>query len=291
MVRRLILLAVVGLMVALVPTEWVGAGARGSANVAALQVALRQRGFYGGPVDGFLTGATVEALVAFQRQAGLVPDGIPGARTRLALGVLGGPDLGSRPLALGAVGWDVAQLQFLLAWHGFPSGPFGVELTPRLEAAVRRFQRFARLPPVGVAGPATLAALHRPLPTSPLRLDWPVQAPLGDGFGPRGDGFHAGLDLLAPAGTPVQAAASGRVVWAGPRWSFGNAVLVAHGRGVRTLYAHLSRIEVVLGQRVAAGEEIGRVGASGRASGPHLHLEVRVRGAAVDPLPALPLSR
>ena len=62
---------------------------------------------------------------------------------------------------------------------------------------------------------------------------------------------------------------------------------IAHGGGVRTLYAHLSRIEVHVGERVQAGWEVGRVGATGDATGPHLHFEVRVRGAAADPLPAL----
>lgn len=264
-----------------------GAAARGSSDVAALQVALRQKGLYPGTIDGYLNDATIQALVAFQRKAGLTPDGIPGPRTRRALGILGGPELGSRSLGLGAAGWDVAELQFLLAWHGFPSGPFGTQFTERLQAALLRFQRFARLPAIGVAGPATIAALQGPLPTLPIHLRRPVDAPLGDGFGPRGEGFHAGLDFTAPAGTPVGAAASGRIVWAGPRGTFGNAVLIAHGRGVRTLYAHLSRVDVVLGQRVAAGDEIGLVGSSGRVSGPHLHFEARLRGAAVDPLPAL----
>ncbi len=283
-------LAFLGIVVALALASAPAAGsaARGSSDVAALQVALRAKGLYAGPIDGFLDDATLQALVSFQRRAGLPPDGIPGPRTRQALGVLGGPELGSRPLSLGAQGWDVAELQFLLAWHGFPSGPFGTTLSDRVQAALRRFQRFARLPATGIAGPETVAALAGPLPSSPLRLAWPLQAPLGDGFGPRGQGFHAGLDLLAPAGTPVAAAAAGRVVWAGPRDSFGNAVLLAHGRGVRTLYAHLSRVDVTLGQRVDRGQEIGLVGSSGRASGPHLHLEVRVRGAAVDPLSALP---
>jgi murein DD-endopeptidase MepM/ murein hydrolase activator NlpD len=283
------LLAVTGALVAaLALAGSSAAAARGSSDVAALQVALREKGFYQGAVDGFLGDSTIAALISFQRRAGLPPDGVPGPRTRQALGLLGGPELGARPLALGAVGWDVAELQFLLAWHGFPSGPFSVSFTPRLEAALRRFQRFARLPVVGVAGPATVDALQGPPPSSPLRLAWPLAAPLGDGFGPRGAGFHAGIDLTAPAGTPVQAAAAGRVVWAGPRGSFGNAVLIAHGRGVRTLYAHLSRVEVALGQRLAQGQEVGLVGASGRATGPHLHFEVRVRGAAVDPLSALP---
>jgi murein DD-endopeptidase MepM/ murein hydrolase activator NlpD len=114
-----------------------------------------------------------------------------------------------------------------------------------------------------------------------------MQAPLGDGFGPRGNRFHAGLDLTAAAGSPVGAARAGRVVWAAPRGSFGNAVVVAHGRGVRTLYAHLSALSVTLGERVETSEQIGLVGSTGRAYGPHLHFEVRVRGAAVDPLPAL----
>jgi murein DD-endopeptidase MepM/ murein hydrolase activator NlpD len=68
---------------------------------------------------------------------------------------------------------------------------------------------------------------------------------------------------------------------------WGLLVAVAHRDGTRTLYAHLSRVEVRVGERVQAGWQVGRVGATGHASGPHLHFEVRVRGAAVDPLPAL----
>jgi murein DD-endopeptidase MepM/ murein hydrolase activator NlpD len=108
-----------------------------------------------------------------------------------------------------------------------------------------------------------------------------------DGFGPRGDRFHAGVDLPAPMGTPVEAAASGRVVWAGVRAGWGLVVTLAHTHGVRTMYAHLSRDSVQLGQHVAAGTTIGLVGATGDATGPHLHFEVRLRGAAVDPLPSL----
>jgi murein DD-endopeptidase MepM/ murein hydrolase activator NlpD len=76
-------------------------------------------------------------------------------------------------------------------------------------------------------------------------------------------------------------------VWAGPLGSFGNAVVVAHGSGVRTLYAHLSQIDVSLLDRVSTGSPIGTVGSTGRSTGPHLHFEVRVRGAAVDPLDPL----
>ncbi len=258
----------------------------GSPDVAALQVALRAANAYSGIVDGLQGPETTAALVAFQERAGLVPDGIAGPRTRRALGPLGTPELGARPLAAGATGWDVAELQFQLAWHGFPSGPFDGAFGSRLEAAVRRFQRFARLPSIGVAGPRTIAALARPLPASPLRLRGPVEAPLGDGFGPRGNAFHTGFDFVAPRGTAVGSARAGRVTWAGPRGSFGQAVVIAHGSGVRTLYAHLSRVDVVVSERVAAGEQIGLVGSTGRSTGPHLHFEVRLRGAAVDPFGA-----
>jgi murein DD-endopeptidase MepM/ murein hydrolase activator NlpD len=195
--------------------------------------------------------------------------------------------LGRRELALGSRGWDVAALQFALAWHGFPSGPFDGYLGAHTDRALRRFQRWAALTPDGTAGPSTYAALRKPLPRSPLRLAHPLVAPLGDPFGPRGNRFHAGIDIPAPTGTPVAAAASGRVVFAGPSGSgWGRMVLIAHGSGVRTRYAHLSRIDVRLGQRVAISSIVGRVGSTGEATGPHLHFEVLVRGANVDPLSA-----
>jgi murein DD-endopeptidase MepM/ murein hydrolase activator NlpD len=261
--------------------------AAGDADVAALQVALRAADAYGGEVDGWRGPATDGALLAFQQRQGLEPDGIVGRRTRHALGRLGRPELGTRSLALGALGWDVAELQFRLAWHGFPSGPFDGAFGPRLEAAVLRFQRFARLPRVGMAGPRTVAALRAARPRSPLELERPVVGELGDGFGPRGGSFHAGLDFVTAAGTPVQAARAGRVVWAAALGSWGNTVVIRHGRGVRTLYAHLSRIDVGLLDRVALGSRLGTVGSTGRSTGPHLHFEVRVRGAAVDPVGAL----
>ena len=262
--------------------------ASGSPNIAALQVGLRARGLYAGTVDGVLGPGTEQAVRRFQRRAGLAADGVPGARTRKAMGRYGrrGP-LGRRELALGSRGWDVAALQFALAWHGFPSGPFDGYLGAHTDRALRRFQRWAALTPDGTAGPSTYAALRKPLPRSPLRLAHPLVAPLGDPFGPRGNRFHAGIDIPAPTGTPVAAAASGRVVFAGPSGSgWGRMVLIAHGSGVRTRYAHLSRIDVRLGQRVAISSIVDRVGSTGEATGPHLHFEVLVRGANVDPLSA-----
>ncbi len=187
--------------------------------------------------------------------------------------------------------WDVAELQFSLAWHGFPSGPLDGVLGPRTLAALIRYQRWAGLPPIGVAGPATIASLARPPARCPIPLVWPLAGPIGSPFGPRGDRFHTGVDLEADLGAPVAAAAPGRVEFAGyADGGWGNLVVVASADGIETLYAHLSRVLVAADETVAAGARLGLVGATGDATGPHLHFEVRVRGAAVDPLPALPAS-
>lgn len=275
------------LVTAVVAVPAAGAGPATRSDVAALQVALRSAGMYGGTINGAPGPATTEAIIAFQRRQGLAPDGIAGPQTRRALGRLGKPGLGARALASGMEGWDVSELQFLLAGHGFPSGTFDGHFGASLEAAVRRFQRHAGLPQTGVAADQTRAALRQPVPASPLRLAAPTAAPVGDGFGPRDDRFHAGLDFLAGQGEPVSAPRAGRVAWAGPRGSFGNAVVIAHGSGVRTLFAHLSRVDVTVGQRVSAGQTVGLVGSTGRSTGPHLHFEVLVRGAAVDPRGAI----
>ncbi|MCG5055663.1 MAG: M23 family metallopeptidase [Myxococcales bacterium] len=103
-----------------------------------------------------------------------------------------------------------------------------------------------------------------------------------------GDGrFHAGIDLAMPAGTPVRAALAGVVKGAGARGGYGNAVEIDHGNGLTTLYGHNAHLEVEPGQRVKAGQIIAEVGQSGRATGPHLHLEVRVDGKPTNPRAAL----
>ena len=286
--RTLAALLVLAAAFALAPSAW----ARGNAGVAALQVALRAHHLYGGTIDGVRGPATRRAVRRFQRSHGLTVDGIAGPRTRRKLGRLGRHTLGSRVLYTGRVGWDVSALQFLLAWHGFPCGTFDGGFGWHTDAALRHFQRWAHLGVDGVAGPATLRALHGPVRSSPLRLRRPVAArTLSDRFGPRGTGFHPGADYPVAYGTRVHAAGAGRVVFAG--WDpggYGNLVVIRHrspsGR-VGTWYAHLSSISVRRGRRVSAGRTIGRVGATGYATGPHLHFEVRIRGAAVDPLTAL----
>jgi len=258
-------------------------------GVAALQVGLHARGLYAGPIDGLTGPATQKAIRRLQAHARLAVDGVVGPKTRRALGRFARHRLGSRPLRFGKAGWDVASLQFQLAEHGFPSGTFDGIFGPHIDKALRRFQDWAGLKVDGVAGPATLGALTGPPPTIPLPLAWPLTVHvLGDPFGPRGDRWHTGIDLPAPLGTPVYSARAGEVVWAGWRDGYGFLVTVAHGHGERSMYAHLSRLDVRVGVWVGEGVRIGLVGATGDATGPHLHFEVRVRGACADPLGALP---
>jgi len=98
---------------------------------------------------------------------------------------------------------------------------------------------------------------------------------------------HTGADFLSPAGRPVKAPAAGRVALAGARYFTGNTIVIDHGMGLFSLLAHLSEIDVHAGDTVAAGDLIGKVGATGRVTGPHLHWTVRLNGARVDPLSLL----
>jgi len=275
------------LVVVLLAAVLAGLSAAGAApardpNVAALQVGLRAHGLYHGPVDGL---AGVRTLAAVRRLGG---DGLFGRRTLHRLGKFARHPLGSRPVLDGTVGWDAAAIQFMLAWHGFPSATFDGAFGSHSDRALRRFERWAGLPQDGVAGPAVLAALQRPPATCPIALRPPLGTPYTDTFGPRGARFHTGIDYPAPRGTPVGAAATGRVSWAGNLGGgWGKVVTLQHPHGVATMYAHLSRVLVSVGMHVTVGERIGLVGATGDATGPHVHFEVRVRGAAVDPLTGL----
>lgn len=120
---------------------------------------------------------------------------------------------------------------------------------------------------------------------------WPVRGYISSRFGDREspfdtaiNEFHEGLDISAPLGSPILASAEGVVTIAGRYADLGNCVTIDHGYGFVSRYGHMSEITVHAGQRVKAGQKIGRVGSTGRSTGPHLHYEVAVNGAKVDPL-------
>ena len=134
-----------------------------------------------------------------------------------------------------------------------------------------------------------LDRLTRTLVGIPLRQPVSGTADLSSGFGVRRDPFngrpamHTGLDFRGDVGDPVRSTANGRVVSAGWGGGYGRLVEIDHGNGLSTRYGHLSRILVHRGQRVKAGQVVGRMGSTGRSTGPHLHYETRIRGEAVNP--------
>ena len=136
--------------------------------------------------------------------------------------------------------------------------------------------------------PGATRRLPYPGPTH-ARLSWPLQGRVTSGYGvSRGSrAHHAGVDIDGDSGDPIYAAAGGRVLEAGRGGEYGSYVLIDHGDGLQTLYAHASHLLVKRGQEIDAGTEIARVGRSGNARGTHLHFEVRQAGRAVDPLPYL----
>ncbi|HSM04940.1 MAG TPA: M23 family metallopeptidase [Longimicrobiales bacterium] len=120
---------------------------------------------------------------------------------------------------------------------------------------------------------------------------WPVQGPMTSAFGVRWRGtlpeIHRGVDIYVASGTPVRAMAGGRIRFAGVQGDYGNVIWIDHGGSVLSVYAHLAELSVRTGEGVAPGQVIGRSGASGNASGPHLHFEVWRWGRQVDPVPLL----
>jgi murein DD-endopeptidase MepM/ murein hydrolase activator NlpD len=117
---------------------------------------------------------------------------------------------------------------------------------------------------------------------------WPTRGTVTSGFGNRWGRLHAGIDVAAPTGTPIWAAKAGTVIFAGQQSGYGNVVIISHGGGLTTLYAHQSKIAASQGQEVAQGDTIGAVGSTGRSTGPHLHFETRYGGSPRDPRGCLP---
>ena len=133
------------------------------------------------------------------------------------------------------------------------------------------------------------APVAAPLPAGPIQgggvsgFIWPVNGPVSSGFGPRWGRLHAGVDISAPAGTPIRAAKAGTIALASPYGGYGNYICVSHEGGLSTCYAHLSSYSVTSGS-VSQGQVLGLVGCTGHCFGDHLHFEVRVNGSPVNPL-------
>lgn len=170
----------------------------------------------------------------------------------------------------------VAEVEALQA----QSAALAARIAAAQAAAARAAAARAAAVPLPEEGAATAVA---PSP-SPGGFAWPVSGPVTSGFGTRWGRMHEGIDIAVPSGTPVRAAAGGTVIYASWMDGYGNLVVVDHGNGVSTAYAHNTTIAVGLGQQVAQGEVLAASGTTGNATGPVVHFEVRVNGAPVDPM-------
>ena len=177
---------------------------------------------------------------------------------------------------------EVAELEELTA-HQEPRSEDLIREQQRQEEARRAAERRAaklsghELPPEPHIG-------------APATFSWPVSGPITSPFGMRADPFgrgfrrHSGLDIGAPMGATITAAAAGHVIFAEWYGGYGKAIIIDHGGKTVTLYGHCSQLFVSEGQDVQRGQAIGAVGSTGNSTGPHLHFEVRVNGVPVDPI-------
>ncbi len=147
---------------------------------------------------------------------------------------------------------------------------------------------------IGQSAETVNTAVANPTNPSALGFQWPIDAPVTSPYGYRihpvygTRRLHAGVDLGAPRGTPIASANDGVVIFAGTQGGYGRTVIVDHGGGITTLYAHMTEWNASEGQQLSRGDIVGFVGATGTATGNHLHFEVRVNGGAVNPRNYLP---
>ncbi len=157
------------------------------------------------------------------------------------------------------------------------------EQVGRLESIRADLQAEIQAEIAAASGVSTLPAGPMSAPSA-AGLVWPLSGTLTSGFGYRWGRMHEGIDISVPEGTPVRAAKSGTVILASYYGGYGNYICVDHGGGLSTCYAHLSGYASSSGQRVSQGQVIGYSGNTGSSTGPHLHFEVRINGAAQDPM-------
>ncbi len=162
--------------------------------------------------------------------------------------------------------------------------PFKPLSTQEREVLERSLREEVAVPPPPTEPP-------RPRVKTDAELLWPILGPINSPFGPRWGKFHAGIDIGSPQYQEVVAALDGEVIYADPtQGGLGKAVVLRHGNGLQTVYAHLSIIIAHEGDTVRQGQPIGGVGETGRATGPHLHFEVRRNGTPVNPEDYLPAT-
>lgn len=190
-------------------------------------------------------------------------------------------------LAIRKLGLDPAVM-LRAAEQDAMGGPLELLATGRNGEIDPRFERLG-------LSLARMAALERGLDGIPQVRPAAI-AEISSSFGYRRDPFtrgaamHSGIDFKGPIGAPIFAAADGVVSFVGRKSGYGNVVEISHGNGLLTRYAHLSRFDTRVGQRVAAGEKIAGLGNTGRSTGPHLHFEVRINDRAVNPRPFLEMA-
>ena len=236
------------------------------------------------------TGAAVEAI---QKRVDVAVDGVFGPQTERAVrDFQAGARIGVDGI-VGPITWTkLFGLDRAAVAAGADRGDVAVIVRERRPASIAVHhpvrtsggeERTARLRPAVDTQPSPPASGA----CGPLRLETPVKGVLTSPFGPRSGRNHDGLDLAAPAGTPVRAAECGIVTVSGVQGGYGNMVCVRHSGRFETCYAHLSRFAVSGGETVRRGQVIGYVGCTGSCTGPHLHFETRIDGGPQDPTPYL----
>jgi len=237
--------------------------------------------------------AIVVAASAACRTPGARPDLLPDFSDGKAArkGVL-------HPVKKGQTLWRIAKVygvaEQAIAEYNDLSEPFVLSVDQALW--IPGAGRVLEVPPAPLPLPSVprAAAVSPPADEPPRvathrgRFAWPVQGVVFSHFGVRDGVQHDGLDIAAPEGTPVRAADAGEVLFVGERGGYGNLVLLRHADGLITVYAHNARNRTVAGAKVARGEHLADVGRTGRATGPHLHFEVREDRMPRNPLFYLP---
>ncbi|HZI91645.1 MAG TPA: peptidoglycan DD-metalloendopeptidase family protein [Thermoleophilaceae bacterium] len=254
--------------------------------VSAVQRALQL------PADGIYGPQTEAAVQRFQTARGLLADGVVGPATWGALFAArsAGPASAAQASGSGVVPDVVPAATKREISRELRKAGDDAASAPATETIPVSNDDGATEPAVETSPPPTIRSLPVGDTTGDCgsgRISSPVNGVQTSPYGPRGGRNHDGVDLAAPTGTAVRAAACGTVTVRGQQSGYGNIVCITHSSSFSTCYAHLSAFNVSSGQSVRTGQVIGRVGCTGSCTGPHLHFETRVNGAARDPKPYL----